>query len=66
MGTIGGMKLLNVTIKKLGRQSPIVVILAIILGISAILIPYFGVSELLDKIKVNDPKIFTFGDFCNS
>jgi len=66
LGTIGGMKLLNVTIKKLGRQSPIVVILAIILGISAILIPYFGVSELLDKIKVNDPKIFTFGDFCNS
>ena len=66
LGTIGGMKLLNVTIKKLGRQSPIVVILAIILGISAILIPYFGVNELLEKIKVNDPKIFTFEDFCNS
>ena len=66
MGTIGGMKLLNVTIKKLGRQSPIVVILALILGISAILIPYFGVKELLEKIQANEPKIFTFGDFCNS
>ena len=60
------MKLLNVTIKKLGRQSPIVVILALTLGISAILIPYFGVRELLEKIQANDPKIFTFEDFCNS
>lgn len=60
LGSIAGMKSLNWFLKKYKRQSPIVFLLAGILGISALLIPIFGAMELLDKsakgIAVFEPK----------
>lgn len=42
LGTIVGMVLLNTIMKKLGRQSPLVILLSFILGISALSVPIFG------------------------
>ena len=42
LGTLLGMALLNSVMKKLGRQSPLVILLSFILGISAIAVPIFG------------------------
>jgi len=44
MGTLIGMYLLNKMMKKLGRQSPLVMLLTFILGISAVAVPYFGLE----------------------
>jgi len=41
------MKLLDKVMKKWNRQSPIVFLLAIILGLSALLIPIFGAIDLI-------------------
>lgn len=49
LGSITGMKLLDKFMKKWNRQSPIVFLLATILGLSAILIPVFGAIELIQK-----------------
>jgi len=42
LGTLIGMALLNTLMKKLGRKSPLVILLSFILGISAIAVPVFG------------------------
>ena len=42
LGTLLGMALLNSVMKKLGRKSPLVILLSFILGISAIAVPVFG------------------------
>jgi hypothetical protein len=47
LGSIAGMKALDVFMKKYNRQSPIVFLLAAILGISALLIPIFGAIDLI-------------------
>lgn len=52
-GTFMGMKLLDIVMKKYNRQSPIVFLLTAILGISALLIPLFGVIEMLNKVAQN-------------
>jgi hypothetical protein len=36
------MALLNTMMKKMGRKSPLVILLSFILGISAIAVPIFG------------------------
>ena len=47
LGSIAGMKLLDKVMKKWNRQSPIVFLLATILGLSALLIPVFGAIDLI-------------------
>ena len=49
LGTILGMRLLDMFMKKYNRQSPIVFLLTGMLGISALLIPVFGVLDLAKK-----------------
>ena len=51
LGSIAGMKALEKVMKKWNRQSPIVFLLTVILGISALLIPIFGAIELIEKSK---------------
>ena len=51
MGSILGLNLLESMNKKLGRQSPIVIVLAFILGLSAILVPIFGAIDLRAQIE---------------
>lgn len=46
LGTLLGMSLLESVMKKLGRQSPLVILLSFILGISAVAVPAFGVPQL--------------------
>ena len=41
-GSVIGMHSLNYVMRKLGRQSPLVMLLTFILGVSAIAVPYFG------------------------
>jgi uncharacterized membrane protein YfcA len=59
IGTIAGMSLVDKVMRKLGRQSPLVMLLAFILLISAIAVPYFGVKEL--KVVEN---LWLFGSIC--
>jgi uncharacterized membrane protein YfcA len=42
IGTLLGMFLLNTIMKRLGRKSPLVILLSFILGISAVAVPIFG------------------------
>ena len=49
------MKLLSWFLKKYNRQSPIVFLLTGMLGVSALLIPVFG---LMKALKDDDPKKF--------
>ena len=46
LGTILGMILLKNLMSKLGRQSPLVILLSFILGISAISVPIFGLQQI--------------------
>jgi len=48
MGSIAGLYILNQTMKKFDRQSPIVFMLVFILGLSAVLVPLFGAIDLYD------------------
>ena len=69
LGSIAGMKLLDKVMKKWNRQSPIVFLLTVILGISALLIPIFGAIELIEKSRNADAsKIFEFkgADLCKN
>jgi hypothetical protein len=52
------MKALEKVMKKWNRQSPIVFLLTVILGISALLIPIFGAIEILEKSKKPDFVLF--------
>jgi uncharacterized membrane protein YfcA len=45
-GSLLGIILLEKINKKLNRQSPIVMVLAFVLGLSAILVPIFGAIDL--------------------
>jgi uncharacterized membrane protein YfcA len=63
LGSFLGMRLLSYVMKKYNRQSPIVMVLAGILGISALLIPIFGVMDLVDKSSRGED-IFTFNSIC--
>ena len=47
-GAVAGMKLLDKVQKTINRQSPIVMILAFVLGLSALLVPIFGAIDLSD------------------
>lgn len=61
------MKLLAIVMKKYNRQSPIVFLLTLILGISALLIPIFGAIEMIEKItagKSDDVFKPNFDDLC--
>jgi hypothetical protein len=59
------MKLLDKVMKKWNRQSPIVFLLTLILGISALLIPIFGAIELIGKSRNGDPIFnFKYRDIC--
>ena len=53
------MKALEKVMKKWNRQSPIVFLLTVILGISALLIPIFGAIKLIEKNNKGE-EIFEF------
>jgi len=57
IGTILGMILLNTIVKKLGRQSPLVMLLCLIMCASAIAVPYYGLQDLPDDM-------WEFGSIC--
>ena len=64
-----GMKLLDILMKKWNRQSPIVFLLTVILGLSALLIPIFGAIDLIQKSQSGkSDEIFSFSidDLCAS
>lgn len=65
LGSFAGMKLLEKVMKKWNRQSPIVFILALILGLSSLIIPVFGAIDLIEKTNLGQ-KIFAFktDDIC--
>jgi hypothetical protein len=50
LGSIAGMKMLKYFLKKWNRQSPIVFLLAGILGFSALMIPIFGAIQLVGDL----------------
>lgn len=46
LGSIIGLNMLEKINQKLNRQSPIVIVLAFVLGISVVLVPIFGAMDL--------------------
>ena len=44
LGSVAGMLLLEKVMKKLGRQSPLVMLLCLMLGISCLAVPFFGIQ----------------------
>ena len=51
LSSIAGLFLLNQIVKKYDRQSPIVIVLAFIMGLSALLVPIFGSIDLSKKVR---------------
>ena len=60
IGTIIGMQLLDRIMLKFDRQSPLVMLLAFIMGISAIAVPYFGIMKI-----DNSKDIWAMGSLCS-
>ena len=61
VGSLIGMYLLEKIMKKLDRQSPLVILLSSILGISAIAVPVFGSKQLEGKAH-----LWALGSICPS
>jgi hypothetical protein len=59
-GTAVGMSLIGVVMRKLGRQSPLVILLAFVLGISAVAVIYFGIIALV----IEGGDYLEFGNVC--
>ena len=59
IGTFVGMKVLDKVMKKLNRQSPLVMLLTLVLGMSALAVPYFGIDQLKDE-----DNLFEMGHIC--
>jgi uncharacterized membrane protein YfcA len=63
VGAVIGLSLLNFYVDKIGRQSIIVAILTIVMFISVVAVPFFGISDLLNKVNRNE-SILTFKSLC--
>lgn len=63
LGSILGLFMLNKITKKYDRQSPIVMVLCFILGISAVLVPIFGAIDLMSQVK-QGVNIMEFHSIC--
>jgi uncharacterized membrane protein YfcA len=63
LGSMMGLFLLNKITSKFNRQSPIVIVLSLVLGFSAVLIPIFGALDLKKEADLGKD-IFAFRSFC--
>mmetsp|Transcript_27937 Transcript_27937/g.20925 ORF Transcript_27937/g.20925 Transcript_27937/m.20925 type:complete len:163 (-) Transcript_27937:43-531(-) len=63
IGTLVGLKILNSIMVKYDRQSPIVMILVFLLALAAIMVPVFGVMDVLDQ-RDDGVNIWGFKSFC--
>ena len=63
LGTLIGLNILEKIMAKYKRQSPIVFILAFLLGIAAIAVPTFGGMDIKEQYD-EGIDIFKFKDFC--
>ena len=63
MGSIAGLYILNQIMKKFNRQSPIVFLLAFVLGLSTIMVPLFGAIDIYEEY-LNGQNIMKFNSFC--
>jgi uncharacterized membrane protein YfcA len=63
LGIIGGLTLIKGIIAKYDRPSIIVFTLAVILGISAVLVPIFNVKNMMEHVKEHI-SITAFGSLC--
>lgn len=52
IGSMVGLVTLESINKKLNRQSPIVIVLSFVLGLSAILVPIFGAIDLKNQVAL--------------
>ena len=64
IGIIGGIKMVESLIKKYNRQSIIVFILCSVLGISAILVPFFNGMEVMQQLD-EGKDIWKFTSICS-
>jgi uncharacterized membrane protein YfcA len=61
VGTIIGMKTVKTVMAKLGRQSPLVILLTFVLGISGVAVVVFGIIPIL---KENQGNMWEYGSIC--
>ncbi len=64
IGAILGIVFVNRLVKKLGRQSPIVMILCFVLLFCAVLIPSYGLTTLMDDVNDGHAELWAMGDIC--
>jgi len=57
VGTILGIKMINDLIKKTGRSSYLTLLLAFVVGISAVVVPIFGIIQIIQKVNDGDSVI---------
>ena len=62
-GSLLGLNLLEKINKKLNRQSPIVIVLAFVLGLSVVLVPIFGALDLKKQMDQGE-NIMEFKSIC--
>ncbi len=48
VSSIIGLFILNKVVKKFDRQSPIVIVLTVVMAISAVLVPIFGALDTIE------------------
>eukprot|EP00347_Sterkiella_histriomuscorum_P009630 403340471 len=63
IASLVGLQMLNKFVKKYNRQSPIVFLLGLILGLSALLVPIFAYFDLNKQIQ-NGVNIMKFNSMC--
>jgi uncharacterized membrane protein YfcA len=63
VGAVIGLSLLNFYVDKIGRQSIIVAMLTFVMFISVVAVPYFGITDLVNKVHQGE-SIVTFKSLC--
>ena len=63
LGIVGGLTLIKRLLAKFERPSIIVFVLAVVLGLSAIMVPVFDVKEMMEHVKENI-SVTSFGTLC--
>jgi len=63
VGIIGGLTIIKGIIAKYNRPSVIVFVLAVILGVSAVMVPIFNVKNMMAHVK-EGISITKFGSLC--
>jgi len=64
MGIMVGVSIVDHLVKKYKRQSILVIVLAVILGLSAVLVPFDNVNKILNQPDDDKKDLWKINSFC--